>query len=146
MGDDTAKDGPVEPDNRRLLLSYLAGFFDGEGCIYARKRGNRAEVVLEASQVMAEPLGLFVRVFGGKVDTPRAPGRLVFRWRIHKRSAVRETLRELYPDLRVKREQARLALELLFFLDSSRRRSPPSSRDIERIHYLVDQISALKRM
>ena len=145
MGDDTAKDGPVEPDNRRQLLSYLAGFFDGEGCILARKRGNSAELALDVTQVSTEPLSMFCEEFGGAVTTQYRGTEVIYRWRLYGRARIELALQELLPYLRVKREQARLALELIFALPPSENRSPIGSQKSKLVHRLVDRIIRLKR-
>lgn len=52
-------------------LAYLAGFFDGEGCVYILRRRGKTSVGydLEASFTSSdiEPLALAQREFGGTV-------------------------------------------------------------------------------
>lgn len=147
MGDDLAKDGPGGPENRRITVSYLAGFLDGEGCVYARMRKTSAEISFEATQAAVEPLQLLVDTFGGSITSHRNyVGTTMYRWRLSRRVALRVAMTELIPHLRVKREQVRLALELIFLLPSTRNRKPLDSSTSEAVHRLVGRITVLKRV
>lgn len=142
MGGDSAKDGPDVPDNRRLIVSYLAGFFDGEGCVAARRRGKSVDLALEATQLDPAPLFLFQAEFGGSV---KRCGGSAWRWRLHGREAILVVLQALDPFLVVKKEQAALASLLITLLAPSTQRRPISSDLSERVHKIVDKLAALKR-
>lgn len=92
----------IDSDRR---LAYLAGFFDGEGSIYAR---NGLQV--SAVQIDRTPLLLLQGEFGGRVTDPRRTGSPTSVWRIYGQPAA-EALRALFPYLIVKSEQAKLALQ-----------------------------------
>lgn len=142
MGGASAKDGPDVPDNRRLIVSYLAGFFDGEGCVAARRRGSSADVALEATQLDPAPLFLFQGEFGGSVK--RHVGS-AWRWRLCGRENILATIEALSPFLVVKKEQAALASLLINLLPPTRTGRPLSSDLSERIHKIVDRLAELKR-
>lgn len=96
-----------ECDECRLRLAYLAGFFDGEGCVYPR---NGLQV--SASQVDRRPLDMLQALFGGTIKTPALVEgrRQMYYWvRYGKPAAV--ALRALLPWLVVKREQVEWAIE-----------------------------------
>jgi hypothetical protein len=99
------------------LLAYLAGFFDGEGCIYIlkAKHGNSIHYGLEMSYTNSEiePLQLAQSIFGGQISSlnETRPGRKsVHRLRIRSNQAA-NALMLLLPYLVVKRERAEIALE-----------------------------------
>lgn len=87
-----------------FLLAYLAGFFDGEGSIYAR---NGLQV--SVTQINRVPLLLLQSEFGGRVTPARTTGSQS-EWRIYGRPAA-DALRAMFPYLIVKSEQAKLALQ-----------------------------------
>jgi hypothetical protein len=93
-------------------LAYLAGFFDGEGCVRAREDGHIGVVV---SQVGAVPLSRFQELFGGNVRELRRPAsplwRSVSQWALYGRRSI-NFLEAVLPYLTVKAEQARLAIQL----------------------------------
>lgn len=103
-------------------LEYMAGFFDGEGCVSAAIRKRRpAEadrkgpsyiLTVSVYNTIKESAMPFQRRFGGSVlaNHPERT-RPVWRWQIQQQPAG-EALRVLIPHLRIKREQAELAIVL----------------------------------
>ena len=103
-------------------LAYLAGVFDGEGCVgaYPHRRAPASERVryIVTVQVGQSLPGLsviqqFHKKFGGKIDEIKHPqGKATcYRWTARgQRAAV--ALRELLPFLQVKRTQAQLAIRV----------------------------------
>ena len=107
-------------------IEYLAGFFDGEGCVsIARIRRSRINpnhndvynVALSVSQVDQEILECYQRRWGGPIYS-QAPSRNItakrqlYVWK-PSTTSIKRFLEEVIPYLRVKREQAELALFLL---------------------------------
>ncbi len=100
-----------------LNLAYLAGFFDGEGCVYILKANAKHGVAfsLEISFTNAdkEPLELARSLFGGKVSRSsdsRPKSKPSYRLRIRSNQAL-SALTQLLPYLRVKRKRAELGVE-----------------------------------
>lgn len=106
-------------------LAYLAGFFDGEGCIMVGKgkhsdckNGANHTLMVSATQIDRRPLDLFLEKFGGSIilDKTAASGEWrqksnpVWRWKCSNRVAI-EALRSMEPFLIVKKEQAKEALK-----------------------------------
>lgn len=97
-------------------LAYAAGFFDGEGHIQIRRHSKRGSYMLAISAVQAteNPLQLFVNGFGGTLKRRLIPYRNTFRvlwtWQCSSASA-QDALEAMLPYLRVKRDEADLALE-----------------------------------
>jgi len=93
-------------------LAYLAGFFDGEGCITVRP--GRRTFTLTVVQVDPRPLELFRQTFGGRVaerSKPTSPNhQQVYRWDIYAGSWL--VLNALRPYLIVKAEAADRALAI----------------------------------
>lgn len=99
------------------VISYLAGFFDGEGCISVMIRKTRKSgsyVQIKVGGCVIEPMSLFKEVFGGEVFTAKrktASGKDVHYYRATV-NQTRVILEVLLPYLLVKRDQAKKALEL----------------------------------
>jgi hypothetical protein len=92
-------------------LSYLAGFFDGEGSIVIRQ-SHTIYLQINVTQTDPRPLQLYVDLFGGKVSKMHDDGywKKSYIWQIssHKAAAALEMM---LPYLTVKKAQAELAVE-----------------------------------
>jgi hypothetical protein len=96
--------------SRTLDVVYLAGFFDGEGCITVTVNNKGyAYVMIETTQRVREPLDLMKATFGSSGEVRPIKGGKYWGLRYNGTHAE-AVLRELLPYLRVKREQAELAL------------------------------------
>lgn len=106
---------------RKEKVIYLAGVFDGDGCIglYNTRtkhetRSPQYQAILRVTQKCPLSVEVFLDVFGGKIYSykdvgPGKPGPY-FSWRVTDKSALL-ALRELRPYLREKRAQADILLE-----------------------------------
>lgn len=97
------------------LLPYLAGFFDGEGCVgvyQTKNRWGKQQVRVSIAQIDPRPIELFASVFGGNIGIQKSkPGyRNLFRVQ-YTGGKAKDVLANLYPYLTVKREKAAEALE-----------------------------------
>lgn len=103
------------PHDHRTL-AYLAGLFDGEGCI---TRTNDHPIVQIG--MTDEPVMRWVAEIGGTLRVEDHPNRgnrkPLYRWRLLAGSDVREFLWALFPYLRVKRTQAEEAICEIWGLD-----------------------------
>lgn len=94
-------------------LPYLAGFFDGEGCVcYSRspgRKGSRKFRRLHVSAGQADnvaPLKLLQRNFGGTISSrPLKSGKTFFEWRVSSYRGVMKVFVALRPYMMVKGEQ-----------------------------------------
>lgn len=107
----------MKTDNRRNLTSqmaYLAGFFDGEGCIRLKKsyrpQANNFYLTVQVSNSDRLVLEDFKNMFGGSV-TLRGKSKNfdMFMWECHTANAG-DFLRAMQGFLRTKRPQAIYAL------------------------------------
>jgi hypothetical protein len=93
-------------------LSYLAGFFDGEGSIVIRANDHTIYLQVNVTQTDPRPLQLYVDLFGGRVSKmhDKSYWKKSYIWQIssHKAAAA---LEKMLPYLTVKKAQAELALE-----------------------------------
>ncbi len=109
----------------KLDIRYVAGLVDGEGCIsiYVEKRaprsGQKRPAVVVHFTVEMTHAGIIQALheqFGGSIyhrKTSRNPNaKERYCWNISQRSAV-PLLKRLLPHLRVKKQQAELALKLM---------------------------------
>jgi hypothetical protein len=103
--------------------AYLAGLIDGEGSIYATKEGIVLSVTMTSQPVIAW-LGLHFR---GKVYASRRnpPRRDVWSWRLMRGTDLLAVLEHARPFMRVRGQQADLALEYL----RARRSDKPRIRE-----------------
>ena len=100
------------------LMGYLAGIMDGEGTIgikkYMPKGRNRTMcyyLYLYLGMQDKEVVSLFHDVFGGNIREERVPNqKSMWRWTAQGKIHVAAVLNVLMLNLRVKREQAILAL------------------------------------
>jgi intein/homing endonuclease len=96
--------------------AYLAGLFDGEGCIgYYKRKGNRSKYsyvsLVTISQTDFRPiLWLHEKVGFGTVITKPGKKHVEHQWTTNKRQYVYEFLEAIQPYLILKREQADLLL------------------------------------
>ena len=101
---------------KQISLQYLAGFFDGEGCVsfHNREKGSRSPVLcISVFQRVPEIPKEFVRRFGG-IIIKTGNGKLAgdgFRWRATTVKAY-YALQALLPFLRVKKKQAVVGMKL----------------------------------
>lgn len=116
-------------NSKEVELAYIAGLIDGEGAIFIthdpfhnRKSVHRTEIRIG----MIEKVGLDFMVETlklGKVkeEKPYHHKRPMYRVVFSKRSVVREVINKLLPYLKVKKEQALLALDFLDHVGDKRR-------------------------
>ena len=106
----------------REELAYIAGFFDGEGCITTSSGSNTLTV--SASNTIRAPLEFIQRVFEGHVTIHKysKPRNVLYDWVIYGQNAA-EMLQWLLPYLIVKKEQALLGVELVMSRDKHRKAS-----------------------
>lgn len=93
-------------------VAYLAGFFDGEGCIIVHKNGRTYWFSISASQINPEPLKRLSEYFGGRIfrDSSRPGLRSRHLWRLTSLRAL-AALEAMLPFLTVKRDEAVLAVQ-----------------------------------
>lgn len=104
---------PTDP----VALAYIAGLFDGEGCItkYASNQNWVVQIGMTDRDVIEYLAGL-----GGTMRTESARGKgtkILYRWRIMAQAETQEFLAAVVPYLRVKRALAEKALDELLALE-----------------------------
>jgi hypothetical protein len=101
----------IEPSD--VEIAYVAGFFDGEGCVYLNTRKNgRAILRIKVSQKDRRPLDLLQERFGGSVcvSRNRKTGNECWSWSLSTAQAER-FVRMVQPFCLVKAEAIAIALE-----------------------------------
>lgn len=95
-------------------LAYLAGYFDGEGCVRIKKtKRNQHHVLVQITNRDLPMLEYVKDIFGGSVCLNRHNNKNANRcytWQTTHGKAYK-FLKTIYPYLRGKKEQARLAIE-----------------------------------
>lgn len=94
-----------------IQKAYLAGYFDGEGCIFIGLKGQR---VVQIKSCYPKVVQSFNKIFGGRLYRDKSPKNKYWRdhfyFRVFGKEAV-NVIKHLYPFLREKKEQARLFLK-----------------------------------
>ena len=117
-----------ERGEARIEKAYIAGFIDGEGCIYIEKEENkgkykrhRYQLKISISQQDKSPLEFIQKVYGGNFGT--TPGGIykrvpnpIYRLRITDRKALK-LIKECLPFFIVKKEHTDIAIEFYKFKD-----------------------------
>ena len=105
MGRDTlTEEELITPTERKLLLAWAGGYFDGEGYLYVR--GNASGI--EVDSIVPAPLLLLTRLFGGSFRDLGVRGtnnRRRFRWAVYGLKAI-ACAKQVFPYLRVKAVEA----------------------------------------
>lgn len=95
-------------------IAYIAGFFDGEGCVrlkHANQRGNSFYVIAHLTNTNLATLQQVQDLFGGAIrKQEKGPNKTIFNWSLSSTEAV-DFLRTLSPFLQEKKEQALLAIK-----------------------------------
>ena len=104
-------------------LAYLAGMFDGEGCISVTYYKKRRSYCLSVSAANIKPAVLLdlQHIFGGSLSycvSKQKNRRNSWRWQISGENSG-NFLTAIYPYLILKKEEARLALEFRTHLRGS---------------------------
>ena len=133
-------------------LAYLAGYFDGEGCVGVYMRRSRTHpgsgftvrVIVGACD--PAPLLRFQAAFGGTVNAamphPTSLGKLMqHRWQCSGSRAI-TALRSMLPHLTTKRAQAEAALQIKLYW---RGYKPTAEENTERA-LIAARIRTLKRI
>jgi intein/homing endonuclease len=120
-------------------IAYIAGFFDGEGCIRI-KESNKGEnsfyVIAHLTNSYRPVLDEVQSLFGGAVrKQERTPNKTIYNWCVSSAEAV-DFLRTIAPFLKEKRRQAEYAI------DFHERKGTMDGAD-KRAAYVT--ISAMKR-
>lgn len=101
----------VHPSRNELI--YIAGFFDGEGCIHIYKSRSRGFTLqVSAANTDRQVIQFICDRFGGRIHRLQKKGNRKPCWRVDLVARrANHLLTALLPYLRVKKDQAELALE-----------------------------------
>ncbi len=120
--------------------SYLAGFFDGEGCVYIGKRGKNFRVGVRVHNMGLRPLQAFKERFGGYVCTCTSG---VHMWELVGLTRLPEFIKIMGPLLVVKKEQLAVLEEYVDMGAVRRGGRMTSSFRADRVRLMME-CSALK--
>jgi intein/homing endonuclease len=111
-----------------LELAYLAGFFDGEGCVHINSpdRAGRQNLLIRVSQTEPSVLLLYESRWQGKISTrENGPNRKpIWLWTACSQNAT-ECLKDLLPYLRVKSAAALVGVEFQALKEGENNLSQP---------------------
>lgn len=111
-------------------VAYIAGFFDGEGCIRIKKAsqgGNSYYIWVAITNSNKEILDYVVGIFGGSVKkAERTPNKTIYHLLITSSEAT-DMLKTILGFLREKRTQAKLAI---YFHENKERLKPEQKKKL----------------
>ena len=121
---------PIHRKHTPVELSYLAGFIDGDGFIIAhsycpRKNSqfHQYNLTVGAVNTNKEVLDWIKKNFGGCIQTRKVKDvlkhKVSYSWRLQSKKAEK-LLKHIYPYLKIKKPQARVALEFRKTFDLSK--------------------------
>jgi len=138
---------------RNELVAYCAAIIDGEGCITIQPRRSAKtqgipRLVLIVVQKQPAALDRLIEVPGGTRHIVRRNNRTSFYWRWYRYGdSAMQALREMYPYLGEKREQAELAIEYQSTYGHGwHRGNPVPDEVIHAGNEMADKLSQLKRL
>jgi len=129
--------------------AYLAGIVDGEGCIgvYESRRSHSARGILHICQLSIantdyQLMDIFSQHFGGWITTrPCPPGKDMYYWQVSSERAE-PIIRNLLPYLRIKKEQAYVAIRFCRTLQHNNKRlSDKTFKERQRCRQLMQQLN-----
>lgn len=93
---------------------YLVGVFDGEGTITGTKdkRNNVYSLRIAVSMANMEVILMFLKTWGGKFYLKPSKGRALYSWHLNKSSSIILFLEYLIKYTVIKKEQAKIGLEV----------------------------------
>ena len=142
-----------------LDIRYIAGLFDGEGCIFVgrreleRMKGISYRLTLKVSMTVERPIKALKDTLGGSYGPihwhTRNNNRTAWRWEIDGNKAA-EVLKQVLPYLLVKKEEAVLAIQFQEHLQYLRNklRHLPEHEQVAVMAYrqaMYEAIRALKK-
>lgn len=128
---------------KELNLSYIAGLFDGEGCISIHSSKNSFTVYVGIEMRDSLALKKIQSIFGGKIGVVHNKKKncTMRRIRFSSRLAAK-FLRSVYPFLTVKKKQAKVALDMLDY----RKTTKHTFQDrVARYEQWADKCKSLKK-
>jgi len=136
----------------KLSWQYLAGFFDGEGCLYiskqkGKKKNSYYTPRLTIANTNEEVIGLIEKAFDGCVAREgfeiREGRRRPWYIEIYKRARIKQFLKNIYPYSVVKKPQIELMFEFMEHLDKSKSGKEVSD---EVIRWREEKVCRLKEL
>lgn len=137
-------------------LEYIAGFFDGEGCIgiyYRKKTKDRFHLRTQLTQNKNKNIEILmnelIKRFGGNLSEQiTLSGKIKYNWQLNSDLAVK-FLKDIYPYLILKKEQAIISINWQEqrpkrIRDKNGRICLKRNQDIEKDILIAEKIKALK--
>ena len=116
------------PKQKEII--YLAGFFDGDGCITTSPKTNFR---LTISNTNKEVLEIIKKKFKGNVNNSFLPKNrkhnISWKWVIAKRTDVLRILKLIYPYLIIKKREAKLIINYLSKYPKNENKKYPIIKD-----------------
>ena len=114
---------------------YLAGFFDGEGCISLsrRRQSNKIRIMIKLGNTIREPLRLFQKEFKGNIRyrRPANPNsKDYYNWFCPSSEWIRFITKVIIPYSIIKKERGQIVLS---FLETKKTGSSRISIDEEKL-------------
>ena len=132
------------PDNDTLTYSYIAGLFDGEGCINMFSQRNKSYMRIDIINTNKECLELVQGCFGGKIHIRNRPIKTQYDLVLGGDTA-RNMLETILPYLIITRSRAELAIAFQGLVGLQSSAKPVPSVVIEARNILHSKLRELNK-
>jgi hypothetical protein len=126
-----------------LTDQYIAGFFDGEGCVTISQRGR---VQITIAQNEREVLDLIQKKYGGGIHIKDLKVKSCYHWRLSKAALIEKFLIKILPFCMIKNNEIRIALKGVALTRRNNKGCNPLSNDeyIQRM-FLRDELHSTRQ-
>ena len=129
---------------KSMELAYVAGLFDGEGCVQIQGPPERIDFRLTVSNTHKPVLDLLKEQFGGFVCTNGVSSTpVVYQWRIGANKAL-VFAKAILPHTQIKREQLSHFIAMREGLRRANSTSPLTSEDLTQRQQAIDTLKRLR--
>ncbi|MHA1627255.1 MAG: LAGLIDADG family homing endonuclease [Candidatus Asgardarchaeia archaeon] len=126
-------------------VAYIAGFFDGEGSIFISKSKKQYFLTVSISNTNLHVLEEVQKIIGGNISKSpdnRENSSELFKLRLYCNEA-KKFLEKILPYLKIKKEQAKLAIEFQSKMEKGKRTIPKDGQ--EKYRTLINSFNKKKK-
>lgn len=131
--------------NKKLSNQYIAGFFDGEGCVdvfHGHSQERRRRPRIRISQRQSHVLKEIVRSLGfGRVTKSRS----TFQWGVKSKRDIIKFVKSILPYSIVKKPQLEIALEFCKWIQSNPTGIPLPKESVNKREELYKKLKELNQ-
>ena len=144
--------------DKKTLVAYAAGYFDGEGCISTKSGKKRpvrywTPILAIVSRGSIESVQLMESLFGGKVSQwyTKRDEKMFYHWQLQNSAGIKRCLKLMLPFLKIKKKQAELTIRiceriLVGVKNKKGRGNRLSENEVEKRQELTNKVRELNHL